>query len=105
LVIGVTYKKDILDLRKSPSLDIIEGLQKREVGVSYYDPLIPYLKFSHMNLQSLVLSKENLSGFDCVVIACDHSCVDYSFILKHARMIFDTRNVYKGITNKKICRL
>ena len=105
LVIGVAYKKDVKDLRKSPALDIIEILQKKKIAVSYYDPLIPYLKLNHINLQSINLTAQGLSRFDCVVIATDHTCVDYGFILKNAKFIFDLRNVYGKVKNKKIFRL
>jgi UDP-N-acetyl-D-glucosamine dehydrogenase len=105
LLIGVTYKKDIKDLRKSPALDIIDILQKRQVRVAYYDPLIPYLKLNHINLKSINLKQKRLEQFDCVIIATDHSGVDYDFILKHAKLVFDTRNVYKNIVDKKIFRL
>ena len=105
LVIGVTYKKDIKDLRKSPSLDIIDILQKREVKVSYYDPLIPYLKLNHINLRSIDLSGAVLKKFDCVVIATDHSSLDYSRILKNSRLILDARNAYRGINSNKVKKL
>ncbi len=106
LVAGVTYKKDIKDLRKSPPLDIIDICQKRGIDVSYYDPLIPYLKINDINLKSVDIKKKGLlEAFDCVIIATDHSDTDYKFILKNAKLIFDTRNVYKGITSSKIVRL
>lgn len=105
LLVGVTYKKDVKDLRKSPALDIIEILQKRKVSVAYYDPLIPYLKLNHIDLRSVDLNKDNLNKFDCILIATDHSAVDYGFILKNAKLIFDTRNVYKGVCDKKIVKL
>lgn len=106
LVIGATYKKDIKDLRKSPALDIIEFLQRSSAAVAYFDPLIPYLRINHaINLKSIKLNKSILEGFDCVIIATDHSCVDYGFLRKHAKVIFDARNVYRGITDKKIVRL
>jgi UDP-N-acetyl-D-glucosamine dehydrogenase len=102
LIVGVTYKKDIKDLRKSPSIDIIDILQKRNIKVSYFDPLIPFLRLNHINLRSIELKKDVLRKFDCVVIATDHSKVDYDFILKHSQLIFDTRNVYRGNKNKKV---
>jgi len=105
LIIGVTYKKDVKDLRKSPALDIIDLLQKAKVAVSYYDPFIPYLRLNQFNLKSIALNRENLKGFDCVVITTDHSTVDYKFILGNSKLVFDTRNIYKGIKNKKIIRL
>jgi len=102
LVVGVTYKKDIKDLRKSPSIDIIDALQKKNVNVSYFDPLIPYLILNHINLRSIELKKNNLEKFDCVVIATDHTSLDYAFILKNSKLIFDTRNVLKHKKNKKV---
>jgi UDP-N-acetyl-D-glucosamine dehydrogenase len=105
LIIGVTYKKDIKDLRKSPSLDIIDILQKRNIKVSYFDPMIPYLKINHINLKSVDLSAKILGEFHCVVIATDHSNIDYDFLLKKSLAIFDLRNVFKGIKNKKIIKL
>ncbi len=105
LVIGVTYKKDIKDLRKSPALDIIETLQKNSEQVSYHDPLIPYLRLDHINLKSLDLTGKNLNKFHCAIIATDHSSLDYDNILKNSRFIFDTRNVYRNILDKKIIKL
>lgn len=105
LVVGVTYKKDIKDLRKSPSLDIISVLQKKKIRVKYLDPLIPYLKINDINLSSVKLSRQEIKSHDCVIIATDHTMVDYDLILKHARLVFDTRNVYKGAKNPKVVLL
>ncbi|MCM8763119.1 MAG: nucleotide sugar dehydrogenase [Candidatus Omnitrophica bacterium] len=105
LLIGVTYKKDVKDLRKSPALEIIKILQRHKAIVFYYDPLIPYLKLDRIDLKSIDLHKENLNKFDCVVITTDHSAIDYKFILKNAKLIFDTRNVYKNTSDKKIIKL
>jgi len=106
LVIGVTYKKDIKDLRKSPALDIIDIFQQNKIAVSYYDPIIPYLKLNHIiNLKSVSLNKQQLRKFDCAIIAADHSNVDYGFILRNSKLIFDARNVYKGIKNGKVIKL
>ena len=105
LILGVTYKKDILDLRKSPSLDIINILMKRKIKVSYFDPLIPYLHLGQINLKSIKLTKDTIAKFDCVAIVTDHSSVDYKFILKNSKLIFDTRNVYGCINDKKVVLL
>jgi len=104
LVAGVTYKKDIKDLRKSPSIDIIGVLQRRNAAVSYFDPLIPYLKLNGINLKSVKLDR-GIRDFDCVVIATNHACVDYNFILKNSNLIFDSRNVYKGVKNRRVILL
>jgi len=105
LILGVTYKKDVLDLRKSPSLDVIDCLQKRKINFSYYDPLVPYLKWDHFNLTSVKLDAATLKRFDCAVVLSDHSDVDYGLIRKNSRLIFDTRNVYKGIKDTKVSRI
>jgi UDP-N-acetyl-D-glucosamine dehydrogenase len=106
LIVGVTYKKDIKDLRKSPSLDIIEILQKRAADVAYFDPLIPYLNINHtINLKCARLNASALKKFDCVIIATDHSHIDYRLILKNAKLIFDARNVYRGKKDRKVIRL
>ena len=105
LVVGVTYKKDVKDLRKSPPLRLIELLEQRGVKVAYADPLIPYLKIGSIDLNAVTLNEKNISGFDIVVIATDHSDVNYRLILKSAKMIFDTRNVFGGLKNKKIIKL
>ncbi|MCM8800583.1 MAG: nucleotide sugar dehydrogenase [Candidatus Omnitrophica bacterium] len=105
LIMGVTYKKDIKDLRKSPVLDIIEILKNKGASVFYHDPLIPYLKFNHINLRSIDLKKTNLAKFDCTVITTDHTNIDYDFLLKNSSLIFDTRNVYKDIKTDKVIRL
>lgn len=105
LVVGVTYKKDVKDLRKSPPLKLLEILQARKYRVDYFDPIIPYLKIGPIDLKSVSLNKQNLSGYDCVLIATDHTSVDYPQILRHARLIFDIRNVYKSVKNKKVIKL
>ena len=73
--------------------------------MSYHDPIIPYLHIDSIKLSSLALTKENAARFDCVVIATDHTGVDYPLILKAAQSIFDLRNVYKGVENRKVMRL
>ena len=105
LVLGVTYKKDVKDLRKSPPLEIIDLLKKNKADVFYADPLIPYLKFGHFNVKATPLTSKALSAMDCAVVVTDHTSFDYDFILKHSKRIFDTRNAYKGNKSDKIIRL
>lgn len=105
LVIGVTYKKDVKDLRKSPGIDLIICLKKQGAKVSYSDPLIPFLKVKGLDLKSVKLNNEKINEFDCVLIAADHSGVDYAKILKNAKLIFDSRNVFKGEHKEKVRRL
>ncbi|MDD5120386.1 MAG: nucleotide sugar dehydrogenase [Candidatus Omnitrophica bacterium] len=105
LVIGVTYKRDTKDLRKSPSIDVINCLKKQGAIVSYFDPIIPFLKIKGIDLESVKLNDKKIKEFDCVIIATDHSAVDYSRLLENARFIFDTRNVFKGKYAQKVERL
>ena len=95
LILGVTYKKDVKDLRESPALDIIKLLQNSSAQVDFYDPLVPYLKMHDINLKGIIFGRTNLKDYDCVVIITDHSSVDYKVLQKKARLIFDTRNIYK----------
>jgi UDP-N-acetyl-D-glucosamine dehydrogenase len=104
LVLGVTYKKDVKDLRKSPSIRLLELLRK-QTRVDYYDPLIPYLKLDGLDLKSIDLTPAKLKGYDVVVVAVDHSAVNYDLIFKNARLIFDTRNIYKDRTDKRVVKL
>jgi UDP-N-acetyl-D-glucosamine dehydrogenase len=67
--------------------------------------LIPYLKIGNIDLKSVALNAGNLKKFDCVIIATDHSKVPYNFLRENAKLIFDTRNVYKNIRDKKIVKL
>ncbi len=105
LIVGVTYKRDIKDLRKSPALDVIDILRKRNINVAYYDPIIPYLKINHINLKSIRLNAINLAKFDCSIIIADHSKINYDFLLRNSPLIFDTCNVYTKIEHKKIIKL
>jgi len=105
LVLGVTYKKDIKDLRKSPSIDVINSLKKQGAKVYYSDPLIPFLKLEELDLESVTLSAKKIKEFDCCFIAADHSQVNYTVLLKNARFIFDSRNVFKGKYAQKVERL
>lgn len=104
LIIGVTYKKDVIDLRKSAALDIIKKLQLLKADVFYHDPLIPYLKINNIDLKSHSLDKAILNSTDCVIIVADHSDLNYKFILDNSSFIFDTCNIYKD-RNKKVATL
>jgi UDP-N-acetyl-D-glucosamine dehydrogenase len=104
LVIGVTYKKDVKDLRKSPSIRLVEIL--KSLGkVDYHDPMVPYLKIGDIDLSSVPLDPKVLKSYDCVVISVDHSSINYESIRKHARRIFDVKNIYKDFKESKIERL
>jgi UDP-N-acetyl-D-glucosamine dehydrogenase len=103
LVLGVAYKKDIDDLRESPSLTIIELLQKDGAQVSYHDPYFPFIgKGRKYDLQLKCAELSDLGQYDCVVIVTDHSDYDYARIVKESQLVVDTRNATRGITSSKI---
>jgi len=104
-VIGVTYKKDVPDIRESPAIDIVKLLIEKQARVSYYDPYVSVFNFNKLSLRSTKLTKENLAKSDCVVIITDHSALDYDLILKNSKLIFDTRNAYNNINNSKVIRI
>jgi UDP-N-acetyl-D-glucosamine dehydrogenase len=105
LVLGMAYKKNIDDLRESPSLTIIELLRQEGAQVSYNDPYFPTVgKGRHYNLNMTCASLENLEQFDCVLIVTDHSDYDYEDIVNRAQLVVDTRNATKGIDSPKIVR-
>jgi len=105
LVAGVTYKKDVKDLRRSPALKFITLLQKEGYDVNYFDPLVSFLKIGHLNMKSVSLNAKEISKADCVVVAVAHTKVNYDLILDKAQSIFDLCNVYQGQNKATIHRL
>ncbi|HXJ95596.1 MAG TPA: nucleotide sugar dehydrogenase [Terriglobia bacterium] len=100
LVLGVAYKKDIDDLRESPSLRILELLQERGALVDYNDPYFPKLhkmRRYDFGLSSVPLSAETLAQYEAVVIVTDHSSYDYELIARHSKLLIDTRNATQGL--------
>jgi len=100
LVLGVAYKKDIDDLRESPSLRVIELLMERGARVDYNDPYFPRLhkmRRYDFGLASADLTAEALAGYAAVVIVTDHSSYDYEFIARHSRLVIDTRNATRNL--------
>jgi UDP-N-acetyl-D-glucosamine dehydrogenase len=105
LVLGLAYKKDIDDLRESPSLTIIELLQKQGAHVSYNDPYFPFVaRGRKYNLQMKCCNLDDLGQYDCVLIVTDHSDYDYRRIVAEAQLIVDTRNATEGIESPKIVK-
>jgi len=96
LLLGVAYKKDVDDLRESPSLKLLELLAARGADIDYNDPYFPALhKMRHYDFsqkRSVELSPANLASYDCVLIATDHSSYDYEAIVRSARLVVDTRH-------------
>jgi UDP-N-acetyl-D-glucosamine dehydrogenase len=105
LILGVSYKKDVDDLRESPALTIIELLKQRGAVVSYNDPYFPVLlKGRRYDLQMERVPLENIGDYDCVAIITDHSDYDYPAIVHEAQLVVDTRNATRGIDSPKIVR-
>jgi UDP-N-acetyl-D-glucosamine dehydrogenase len=105
LVLGLAYKKDIDDLRESPSLTIIELLQKQGAHVSYNDPYFPFVaRGRKYNLQMKCSNLDDLGQYDCVLIVTDHSDYDYRRIVGEAQLVVDTRNATEGIESPKIVK-
>ena len=104
LMLGLAYKKDVDDLRESPSLAIIEMLQREGAEVRYNDPFFPTVghgrKYS-LNMTSRPL--ENLAEYDCVLIVTDHSAYDYARIVSEAQLVVDSRNATRGLHSRRSC--
>lgn len=105
LVLGVAYKKDVDDLRESPSLKIIDLLQAHGAHVDYNDPYFPRLHkmrhYDYSHMQSADIAPERLAGYDCVLIATDHSSYDYPAIVEAAPLVVDTRNATRKVTRHR----
>jgi len=105
LVLGVAYKKDVEDIRESPSVKLIQLLQEKGTNVSYNDPYIVKIQISEDMLSSVELTEECLSSADCVVIATDHSYYNYQHIADKASLVFDARGATRKLDNNNIIRL
>jgi len=98
LVLGIAYKKNIGDIRESPSAVLMEKLKKKSAVIAYSDPYLPVfpeMREHYFNLSSVDITPDNLSEYDCVIIATNHDDFDYKFIREHASLIVDTRGVYR----------
>ena len=105
LILGVSYKADIDDIRESPALDIIGLLQRKGAEVVYHDPLVEPQHHELAHLRGIALTAEEIGSCDCAAIVTGHQGVDYRMVLKHIPVLVDTRNVLKGIRSDKIVKL
>jgi UDP-N-acetyl-D-glucosamine dehydrogenase len=97
LVLGLAYKKNVEDLRESPSVRLIAMLEERGASVDYSDPHVPVfppVRNYHFDMQSVALAPEAIARYDAVLLATDHDAFDYEMIGRHARLIVDTRGRY-----------
>lgn len=95
LVIGLAYKKNVDDMRESPSLRLIELLNEKGAKVDYHDPYIPKMPETrkyHFDMKSVPLTPQNLARYDVVLIATDHDGVNYAKVVKYSKLVVDTRN-------------
>ncbi len=101
LLLGVAYKKDVDDLRESPSLKIMQLLLQRGAALDYNDPYFPQLHkmrhYSYENMKSVPLSPQTLASYDAVLIATDHSSYDFVAIVDAAKLVVDTRNATRRV--------
>jgi len=104
LVLGLAYKKDIDDVRESPSIELIELLKEKGAKVDYNDPYIRQthrMREHNLQMKSKPLNAKMLKGYDIVVIATDHSCYDYKMIVKNSKMVVDTRNATASVKSDR----
>jgi UDP-N-acetyl-D-glucosamine dehydrogenase len=104
-MLGMAYKKDIDDLRESPSLTIIELLRHEGAEVLYNDPYFPTVgRGRHYNLNMTCTPLDDLEQYDCVLIVTDHTDYNYEEIVKNSQLVVDSRNATKGIVSDKIVK-
>src|ERR1700745_3452360 len=105
LVLGVAYKKDVDDLRESPSLKIMQLFQQRGAALDYNDPYFPQLHkmrhYNYENMKSVPLDPQTLGSYDAVVIATDHCRYDYAQIVDAAKLVVDTRNATRRVVRHR----
>lgn len=103
LLLGMAFKRDVDDLRHSPALKVAElMIQDGIKNVKYFDPYIPTVQVHDKILKSeKSLTAETLKNYDIVVITTDHSCYDYEMIVKHSKVVIDTRNACKKVKGTK----
>jgi UDP-N-acetyl-D-glucosamine dehydrogenase len=105
LILGISYKKNVDDMRESPSVEMMELLKEKGAVIDYSDPhllVFPSTPEHHFELKSVRLTPETIASFDCLVVATNHDAFDYINIKKYARLIVDTRGVYLESANNVI---
>jgi UDP-N-acetyl-D-glucosamine dehydrogenase len=105
LVLGVSYKKDVGDVRESPAIDVMTLLEDQGADVRYHDPFVPEVRDDGIIRTNVALTDAEVEGADCVVIITDHSGIDYQDVVAKARLVVDTRNATAGMTGHNIVRL
>lgn len=101
LVLGIAYKKNVDDMRESPSVELMEILRDKGAEVSYSDPhvqLFPKLREHAFDLVSINLTPDSIASFDCILLATDHDKFDYEMLKEHAKLLVDSRGVYHELS-------
>lgn len=106
LILGISYKKNVDDMRESPSVEVMDRLHKLGADIAYSDPhvaVFPHIPGHHcFTLSSTLITAETLAGFDCVVLTTDHDKFDYPLIAEHAKLIVDTRGRFRDGSPKVV---
>ena len=104
-LLGLAYKKNVDDCRESPSFELLELLQEQGAELSYSDPYIPQMKhkrkYDFSGMKSQELTKNFLQSQDCILISTDHDDFDYNFIVQNSKLVIDTRNATKDVTENR----
>jgi UDP-N-acetyl-D-glucosamine dehydrogenase len=105
LVLGVSYKPGIGDVRESPAIKVIASLMRKGVRVRYHDPFVPSVEAGGRTLRSVTLNGRELAGADCVALLTPHPSYDLDWLIDHARVLFDARNASNGRRASNVVRL
>ena len=105
LLLGVSYKKDVGDVRESPALKVFDRLHRKGARVSYHDPHVPTCVNGVGPIASVTLDDEAIAQADCVVILTDHTGLPYDTVIRNAKMVVDTRNVLRDANTPRVVRL
>ncbi len=102
LILGVSYKPDVDDIRESPALALIRKIAQKGAHVDYHDPFVARIKVTRAHaelagMESVPLTPENIASYDAVLIATNHSNIDYSHLVEHAQCVVDTRNATRSV--------
>jgi UDP-N-acetyl-D-glucosamine dehydrogenase len=105
LIMGVSYKKDIDDTRESPAYDIIRLLERMGADIYWNDPFVDELEEETLTAKPIEYTAENVAKMDCAIIVTGHTSVDYTALVEHCPLVFDSRNVLRGMDSDNIARL
>ena len=99
LVLGLAYKKDVDDVRESPSFELIEGLGELGAEVDYHDPHVERthrMRRFDLGMESKPLTRESIEDYDALILATDHTAIDYDLLADHAPLLIDTRGALRS---------